>query len=162
MPLCPSLGDGNNGRSGGGERHGRRRQSRQSRPGVIVNDEIDGLLARRERGGEPPLSSSAVVGIAPLQQRGGVVWAEAALGLLPPAEEEGGAPPPNVLLLLLLGRGRVDHAPSRRVGGGAPSPGRWGCAPRGIALATSPGGVHQWKFMDPLVPDYKQNYGTVP
>ena len=43
--------------------------------GVVVNDEIDGSSARRERGGEPRSSSSAVVGVAPLKQRGGVVWA---------------------------------------------------------------------------------------
>ena len=44
------------------------------------------------------------------------------LGLLPPTEEEGGCPPLHSVWW----------------GGGAPSPGRWKCASRGIASATAP------------------------
>jgi len=61
-----------------GERPGRWRRSRQHWPGVIDDDEINELSAGRQRGGETPLSLSVVVGVAPLQQRGGVIWAEAA------------------------------------------------------------------------------------
>ena len=64
----------------------------------------------------------------------------------PPRRKEEGPPPPMILLLLLLlGRGGSttydvgdEWIPSRRVGRGAPSPGRWGCASRGIALAVAP------------------------
>jgi hypothetical protein len=67
-PSCQSSGDGDNSRGGGGER-------RRCRPGVV----IDRSSARREQGGEPPSLSSAVVGVTPLQQHGGVFWAEAAV-----------------------------------------------------------------------------------
>jgi len=77
-----------------GERPGRRRRSRRRRPGGVVDDEIDESLAGRERGGETPSSSSVVVGVAPLQQRSGVVFGCARASgpagprILLPAEEE--------------------------------------------------------------------------
>jgi len=79
-PLCLSSGNGDNGRGRGpgGGRPGRRRRSCWRQLSVVVNDEINRLLDRRELGGEPPSSSLAVVGVAPLQQCGGIVWAEAA------------------------------------------------------------------------------------
>jgi hypothetical protein len=77
-PSCPLSGDGDDGHGGGGSSPDDGAEVVSVGPVLLSTTKLTDHRLGGSGGGETPSSLSAVIGVAPLQQCGGVVWAEAA------------------------------------------------------------------------------------